>query len=203
MLSTLVVQFTRGLVRRTIALRELDFALCAHTEVWRLSVRPLHVRRALELGGGGHSRLRSSKGTHFGALLERFSEGEESEDSDGDDDDVPLVVHLRKGKAIARSEDEDNDVGEGDQELLQQVGPVERSAFVPARSCLDLRAHVCVRGRVPLDQQILIASPVQGGTRNKKKDCGSFFFILAFWTGLTKYVIRGITIYRNIITIYR
>jgi hypothetical protein len=128
MLSTLVAQFTRGLVRGTIALRELDFALCVHTEVWRLSdtcaVRPLHVRRALELGGGGgRSRLRSSKGTHFGTLLERFSDGEESEDSDDDDDDddddMPLGVCLRKGKAIARSEDEDNDVVEGDQERRQ------------------------------------------------------------------------------------
>jgi hypothetical protein len=58
-----------------LMLRELDFALCAHTKVWRLSnthiLRPLHVRRALELGGGGRSRLRSSKGTHFGALLRR------------------------------------------------------------------------------------------------------------------------------------
>jgi len=66
MLRALVGQFTRGLVRRAIALRELDFALCAHTKVWR--------RRALELGGsGGGLRLRLSKGRHFGALLERFS----------------------------------------------------------------------------------------------------------------------------------
>ncbi len=125
MLRVLVAQFLRGLVRRTITLRELDFALCAHTKVWRLCnthvLRPLHVRRALELGGGGRSRLRLSNGTHFGALLERFSEGEESEDSD--DIDVPLAVRLLKGKAIARSEDEHNDIGEGDQELQQQVGP--------------------------------------------------------------------------------
>ena len=54
----------------------------------------------------------SGKGTHFGALLERFSEGEGS-------DDVPLAERARrgKGKAIARSENEDDDVGEGDQEL--------------------------------------------------------------------------------------
>jgi hypothetical protein len=47
----LVVQFTRGLVRRAIALRELDFALCTHPKVRRFSEtrieRPLHVRRAL------------------------------------------------------------------------------------------------------------------------------------------------------------
>ncbi len=129
MLRALVAQFTRGLVRRVIALRELDFALCAHTKVWRLSdtrvVRPLHVRRALELGGsGGGLRLRSSKGAHFGALLERFSEGEGSSDSD----DAPLAVRarIRKGKAIARDEDEDNededeidDIGESNQELQQ------------------------------------------------------------------------------------
>jgi hypothetical protein len=35
-----------------IMLRELDFALWAHTKVWRLGeqvARPLHLRRALEL----------------------------------------------------------------------------------------------------------------------------------------------------------
>jgi hypothetical protein len=90
--------------------------LCAHTKVWRLSdpgaVGPLHVSRALQLCGGGGSQLWSGKGTHFGALLERFSEGEGS-------DDVPLAERARrgKGKAIARSENEDDDVGEGDQEL--------------------------------------------------------------------------------------
>jgi len=42
----------------------------------------------------------------------------------------------------------------------------------------------------------------QGGPR-KKKDCGSVCFKLAFWTELTKYIIRGITIYRSVITIYR
>jgi len=90
--------------------------LRAHTKVWRLSdtriVRPLHVRRALELCGGGGSQWRSGKGTHFGALPERFSEGEGS-------DDVPLAERARigKSKAIARSENEDDDVGEGDQEL--------------------------------------------------------------------------------------
>ena len=43
----------------------------------------------------------------------------------------------------------------------------------------------------------------QGGPRNKKKHQGSVFFKLAFRSGLTKYVIRGITIYRSGITIYR
>ena len=37
----------------------------------------------------------------------------------------------------------------------------------------------------------------------KKKDYRLVFFKLTFWTGLTKYVIRGITIYRSGITIYR
>ena len=132
MLHALVTQFMRGLVRRAIALRELDFALRAHTKVWRLGkrvVHPLHVRRALELWG----RDALSKRTHFGALLERFSEGEESMESG---DDVPLAVRARiaKGKAVAcndvedEEEDEDDDedqvddVGEGDQRQ-QKAGP--------------------------------------------------------------------------------
>jgi hypothetical protein len=44
---------------------------------------------------------------------------------------------------------------------------------------------------------------LQGGPGEKKKDRGSVFFKLAFWTELTKYVIRCITIYRSVITIYR
>ena len=90
------------------------------------------MRRALELCGGTRSgaRLRLNKRTHFEALLERFSEGEESED---DDDDVPLAVRarIRKGKAVVRNEDQDededededenetDDVGEGDQQQRQ------------------------------------------------------------------------------------
>ncbi|KAI0290354.1 hypothetical protein BC826DRAFT_1187348 [Russula brevipes] len=139
MLHTLVVQFTRDLVRRAIALRDLDFALCAHTKVWGLGervVRPPHVRRALELCGG--SRL--SKRMHFEGLLGRFSEGEESTtDDDDDDDDVPLAVRARsrKAKAIARDENENGEDGEGgsdtdtgsssqqqqQQQQQQQAGP--------------------------------------------------------------------------------
>jgi hypothetical protein len=123
MLHALVTQFVRDLVRRAIALRELDFALRAHTKVWRLGkrvVHPLHVRRALELCGRD---AQSSKRTHFGALLERFSEGEESTESD---DDVPLAVLARmaKGKAVSCIQDEDegddegraDDVGLGDEQ---------------------------------------------------------------------------------------
>jgi len=143
MLHALVTQFMRGLVRRAIALRELDFALRAHTKVWRLGkrvVHPLHVRRALELSG---QDAQLSKRTHFGALLERFSEGEESMESG---DDVPLAVRARmaKGKAVACNQDEDedededhadddedraDDVGEGDQQDQQQqkTGPCTSS----------------------------------------------------------------------------
>jgi hypothetical protein len=118
------VQFTRALVRSAITLRELDFALRAHSKVWRLGeriVRPPHVRRALELCGCARSSLRM----HFGRLVERFSEGEESEDDDDDDDDdMPLVVRARK--AIASDEDEDEDVNTsvGEREQQQQrAGP--------------------------------------------------------------------------------
>jgi hypothetical protein len=96
-------------------------ALCAHTKVWRV-VRPLHVRRALQFGGRGRgSRLRSSKGAHFGAFLERFSEGEGSSDND----DAPLAVRarIRKSKAIARDEDEIDDIRESNREQQQQAGP--------------------------------------------------------------------------------
>jgi hypothetical protein len=124
-LHTLVVQFTRNLVQRAITLRELDFALRAHTKVWRLGervVRPPHVRRALELRGCVRLDMR----THFETLAERFSEGEESEDEDEDDDeddDVPLAV--RAQKAIAPDEDEDEDVNSsiGEREQQQQAGP--------------------------------------------------------------------------------
>ena len=54
-LHTFVVPFTRDLVRRAITLRELDSAMHGHTKVWRLGVRvvrPLYVRRGLELRGG-------------------------------------------------------------------------------------------------------------------------------------------------------
>ena len=124
-LQTLVVQFTRDLVRRAITLRELEFALHAHTKVWHLGervVRPPHVRRALELCGGARLSVRM----HFGKLLEIFSEGEESEDEDSD---VPLVVRARTrtAEAIAsKDKDEDEDgntnVDECEQEQ-EQAGP--------------------------------------------------------------------------------
>ena len=124
MLHALVIQFVRGLVRRAIALRELDFALRAHTKVWRLGkrvVHPVHVRRALELCGRD---AQSSKRTHFGALLERFSEGEESTESS---DDVPLAVLARvaKDKAISCVEDEDEDEGD-DEGRADDVGQGDR-----------------------------------------------------------------------------
>jgi len=130
MLRALIGQFVRGLVRPVITLRECDFALSAHTNMWRLSnMRPLHVRRVLELGGsGGGLRLRSSKGAHFEALLERSSECEGSSDSD----DAPLAVCARiwTSKATARDEDEDDededeidDIGDSNQEQQQQAGP--------------------------------------------------------------------------------
>lgn len=127
-LHTLVVQFTRGLVRRAITLREVDFALRAHTKVWRLGdrvVRPLHVRRALELCGGAGLSVRM----HFERLMERFSDCDESED---EDEDVPLAVlaRMRMAKAIASDEDEDEDantsVGESEQQE-QQAGPSKDS----------------------------------------------------------------------------
>jgi hypothetical protein len=127
-LHTLVVQFTRDLVRRAITLRELDFALRAHTKVWRLGervVRPPHVRRALELCGCARLSMRM----HFERLVERFSEDEESED---DEEDVPLAVRtrMRIAKAIASDEDEDEDmntsVGEHEQHQ-QQAGPSKDS----------------------------------------------------------------------------
>ncbi|KAH9971645.1 hypothetical protein BJV74DRAFT_889311 [Russula compacta] len=131
-LHALVVQFTRHLVRRAIALREVDFALRAHTKVWRLGgrvVHPSHVRRALELGGGGGEGggARESKHAHFEVLLGRYSEGDESTDGEGDEEeDVPLAVRARmkKGKAIARNGDEDEEEDEGEGEgSEQQAGP--------------------------------------------------------------------------------
>ena len=66
-------------------------------------------------------RLRSSKGAHFGAFLERFSEGEGSSNSD----DAPSAVRarIRKGKAIARDEDKIDDIRESNREQQQQAGP--------------------------------------------------------------------------------
>ena len=134
-LHTLVVQFTRDLVRRAITLRELDFAQRAHTKVWRLGervVRPPHVRRALELCGGA----RLSMHMHFERLVERFSEGEESEDGD-DDDDVPLIVRAQMRKAkIASDEDEDEDAntiaGEHEQQQHQTSPSTDSQAHETA-----------------------------------------------------------------------
>jgi hypothetical protein len=83
-----------------------DCAARAHQGVWRISdtcvVCPLHVRRALKLCGGG-SQLRLSKAVHFGALLERFSEGE-SEDRDEPDPlgGSPLPHHAADTNAADR-----------------------------------------------------------------------------------------------------
>jgi len=139
MLHGLVVQFMRLLMRRVIAVRELDFALRAHTKVWRLGdrvVRPPHVRHALELSGGA----RLSKRVHFEGLLERFSGDGDGEDGAQDDEGVPLAVRARtrKGKAVARNEQEgenhdnkgkgksDAGVREGEQQQ-QKVGPSKRA----------------------------------------------------------------------------
>jgi hypothetical protein len=119
-LHALVVQFTREVVRRAITLRELEFSLRAHTKVWRLGerlIRALHVRRALELRGSAWM----SKHAHFGALLERFSEGKmSSEEEEDDDDDVPLAVRARimKADALVRNT-EDDCVGDGGSEEQQ------------------------------------------------------------------------------------
>jgi hypothetical protein len=78
------------------------------------------MRSSLVVAASG---LRASQWAHFGALLERVAEGEESCDSD----DVLLAVRAQmgNGKAVARDEDDDDDededdiddVGEGNQEL--------------------------------------------------------------------------------------
>ncbi|KAI9430350.1 hypothetical protein H4582DRAFT_1818772, partial [Lactarius indigo] len=65
-LHTLVVRFTRDIVRRALALRELDFSRRGHMKMWRLGkrvVRPPHVRRALQIRGAC-----LNKHTHFDEL---------------------------------------------------------------------------------------------------------------------------------------
>ncbi|KAI0262272.1 hypothetical protein BGY98DRAFT_1104190 [Russula aff. rugulosa BPL654] len=105
-LHTLVVQFTRGLVRRAITLREVDFALRAHTKVGVLEI-------------GSCARFMCVGRWNF----------VESED---EDEDVPLAVlaRMRMAKAIASDEDEDEDantsVGESEQQE-QQAGPSKDS----------------------------------------------------------------------------
>jgi hypothetical protein len=71
-----------------------------------------------------------SKRAHFGALLERFSEGEastEEEHDDDDDDDVPLAVlalkRKEKGKAVVHDAEEDEgEGGESEQQHEQHDG---------------------------------------------------------------------------------
>jgi hypothetical protein len=141
-LHTLVVQFTRDIVRRVIALRRLDFALRAHTKVWRLGerlIRPPHVRRALELRGGAWM----SKHTHFSTLLERFSEAEASSSEDADDD-VPLAVRARKRKAktVVRDTEEDDgddDDGGGEEQQQQQQQYAGASSDAQARGAAARR----------------------------------------------------------------
>ncbi len=104
-LHTLVVRFTRDIVRRALALRELDFARRGHMKMWRLGsrvVRPPHVRRALQTRGAC-----LSKHACFDGLLARFSEGEEESE-----EDVPLALLMRErnsGTTAARDEEEDSD----------------------------------------------------------------------------------------------
>ncbi|KAH8987427.1 hypothetical protein EDB92DRAFT_1778038, partial [Lactarius akahatsu] len=79
-LYTLVVRFTRDIVRRALALRELDFARRGRMKMWRLGnrvVRPPHVRRALQTRGAC-----LSKHIHFDGLLALFSEGDEESEED-------------------------------------------------------------------------------------------------------------------------
>lgn len=103
-LHTLVVRFTRDIVRRALALRELDFARRGRVKMWRLGsrvVRPPHVRRALQIRGAC-----LSKHTHFDGLLALFSEGDEESE-----EDVPLALLMRgrkRGKAAVREEEEDS-----------------------------------------------------------------------------------------------
>jgi hypothetical protein len=139
-LHTLVVQFTRDIVRRAIVLRELDFSLRGHTKVWRLgerSIRPPHVHRALELRGSALM----SKRDHFGALLEQFSEGEASSEEDTDDD-VPLAVtvplQMMKAKAIPSTEDGDGDSdgGSGGEQQQQRHAGIGRDEQLRVEAAL-------------------------------------------------------------------
>ncbi|KAH8984357.1 hypothetical protein EDB86DRAFT_149961 [Lactarius hatsudake] len=106
-LHTLVVRFTRDIVRRALALRELDFARRGRMKMWRLGsrvVRPPHVRSALQTRGAC-----LSKHTHFNGLLALFSEGEEESE-----EDVPLALLMRGrkgGKAAVREEEEEDSSG--------------------------------------------------------------------------------------------
>ncbi|KAH9164659.1 hypothetical protein EDB89DRAFT_2077804 [Lactarius sanguifluus] len=106
-LHTLVVRFTRDIVRRALALRELDFARRGRVKMWRLGsrvVRPPHVRRALQTRGAC-----LNKHTHFDGLLELFSEDDEESE-----EDVPLALLMRgrkRGKAAVREEEEEDSSG--------------------------------------------------------------------------------------------
>jgi hypothetical protein len=78
------------------------------------------------------------QGAHFGALVERFSEGEGN--SDGDDVPLAELARIRKGKAIACDDDDDDDdkdeiddIGESNRELKRQAGPsTDAQAHDPA-----------------------------------------------------------------------
>ena len=106
-LHTLVVRFTRDVVRRALALRELEFARRGHLKMWRLGkrlVRPPHVRRALQTRGAC-----LDKHTYFEGLLARFEESEEESE-----EDVPLALLLmrsRKSKEdIVRGSESEEDI---------------------------------------------------------------------------------------------
>jgi hypothetical protein len=120
-LHTLVVRFTRDIVRRALALRELDFARRGNIKMWRLGkrlVRPPHVRRALQLRGAC-----LNKHAYFDGLLAQFSEGEEESE-----EDVPLALLMQERKAAAarddsggRSANDDIWTDEDDEEDEQQA----------------------------------------------------------------------------------
>ena len=111
-LHTLVVQFTRDVVRRALVLRELEFAQRRHVKMYRLGgrvVRPPHVRRALQTRGAC-----LGKHTYFDGLLARFEESEEESE-----DDVPLAL-LMRGSDDDGGDDDSIGTNEEDE---QQAGP--------------------------------------------------------------------------------
>lgn len=129
------MQFTRDIVGRALALRELDFARRGNMKMWRLGkrlVRPPHVRRALQIRG-----MCLNKHAYFDGLLARFSEGEEESE-----EDVPLALLMQERKAAAvrgasqggdEDEDEEDSVDDDiwsdeDDEEDEQHGPTATRA---------------------------------------------------------------------------
>ena len=135
-LHTLVVRFTRDIVRRALTLRELDFARRGQVKMWRLGkreVRPPHVRRALQTRGAC-----LGKQVHFDALLARFDESE-GEDSESEEE-VPLAVLMQRRS----DEDEDRDWtdDEEDADVDKHLRPHSRhrEPYVPFVHAPDLVA---------------------------------------------------------------